>query len=256
MSQSITVMVGATPTEVTLPDVFQAMSDILPIVLQYFGDTKVEAVLATDLWKQVGGTYKKQAWIDKVVKHCHLVEGEDYTVFIMDVNDPANAAEVARNRGVAPTLVYFTPCAATHILATAGTLEAKKLHRFMYWVANAATPVLLKQLEKAKAEALLEKSKAAHANNLLEENTDAMNKLGTNSAEVVEASKKAEQLPLVRAQLGQANNAAKVFWETCSTALSRLKNGKVNEARNELEYALQPYGMFVDELNETFPWCD
>ena len=149
--QNLTVTVGKTEVVVEVPEMFQLVADLLPVIQQYFGANKVKAVLADSLFKQVGGSYKKQAWINRVIKHHHMIEDEDYTVFIMDVNDPANAAEVARNRGAAPTRVYFTPQAAVSILANAGTLEASKLAKYMYWLTDAGTPAFLRFHEEIVA---------------------------------------------------------------------------------------------------------
>ncbi len=255
---TLTIEHGDLQLTATLPEVFQALSMVLPVVNKFFGSSKSQYVSSRDLHAALEVKKDHSSWVAYVVKQYDLVEDMDYFVERLDKMDPANWPAIKANGGKVPAVFLFPPKLAARIATMTKTEMGMRVWEYMYAVTDAAHDAVVKHyqmgINKANAEALLQKSKAGHFNALLDENTAAMNKLGTNSASIIDAANKAEQLPIVRAQLGQADAAAKLFWEATSTALRYMKQGKHPAAQKELEYAQGLYGNYSDALADELPW--
>lgn len=249
---NIEVCVGSKKlVAVEVPDVYEALSKALPIVVKLFSSDPSTVSDARDIHKMVGGTYRYRKWLELAIADCRLVEGRDFFTVEMDPSTEEGRAAIAKGQGV---LTYLTLKASRKVVIWANKDESHLLYDYLDAVADAVTPRLLAEINKANAEALLQKNRAGHFNALLDETTDSLNRLKLNGDSVVDAAKKAEQLPIVRSQLGKADSAARIMWETLTKIEQQLKAGKAKDAQHELEYPLNMFGKFDDFTDS--PWLE
>lgn len=255
---TLTIEHGDLQLTATLPEVFQALSVALPVVNKLFGSSKSQYVSSRDLHAALEVKKDHSSWVAYVVKQYDLVEDTDYFVERLDKMDPANWPAIKANGGKVPAVFLFPPKLAARIATMTKTERGMQVWEYMYAVTDAAHDAVVKHyqigINKANAEALLQKNRAGHFNALLDETTDSLNRLKLNGDSVVDAAKKAEQLPIVRSQLGKADSAARIMWETLTKIEQQLKAGKAKDAQHELEYPLNMFGKFDDFTDS--PWLE
>lgn len=148
---TVPVVVAGTVINAPMPEIYRSLIAALPIVVEFFGDTKASAVSADTLHRRVGGTYKKGAWLKRVIDDCRLVEGVDYIQTKLNENDPDNAQAFIRDGRLAAA-TSFTPKAAAKVISRSNADEAHTLFDFMYAVVDASAPYLIKELALKNAE--------------------------------------------------------------------------------------------------------
>jgi hypothetical protein len=262
-NMQIKLFVAGKEVEASIPDVFQAIHNALPLVQKFFNNDTQPFFTHRDIHALVGKTYKPAAWVDRVIDRCRLVEGKDYFTVLMDVNDPANAQAIIANKGKVPFVTYFTMKAARKVVVYSDTDDGHMLYDYIDAVAEAATPAIMRvydvEMAKANAKVISAKNRADNTEHLLQKSAKDY---GFNSVASMQLDMqhRSERNPY---QAPRPDDFVSYKWKELSTrSLTKiealLKRKEYAEASRVVAGAVEDMRRGVaDELSSNFigDWC-